>query len=127
MAPIPADLQQNIFITIYLTILHNYVAIFYFLGLVVTTIWAFFKPSRPLILAMAGFALLLFIFEYNKHLAVEFKNQTFNSIITEQPHYKAQQFINFIFNRVIPDGTPVAGWLLLASSFFLGVKNKFKK
>lgn len=124
MTPITPDLQQNIFVTFYLTIAHNYVAIFYFLGLIIVTMWAFYKPSRPLILAIAGFALLLFIFEYNKHLAIEFKNQTYNALITEKQHYKAERIINFFFNTVLPICTPILGWLLLICACIMGIKNK---
>jgi hypothetical protein len=124
MNSIPPDLQQNLAITAELTLLHNFWAIFYFLGLTLSFAWSIWKPSRAAAFAVLGFALLLFSFEYTKHILEPFRNQTMTSVITEQQHLQAQRLINASIVKLIPAGSLIAGWASLIVSGLLLFKNK---
>ncbi len=127
MNPIPADLQQNIAVTSELTILHNYWAILYFIGLIVSIGWSFFRPSRVATLAFVGFGLLLFSFEYTKHILEPLKEQTLNSVITMQEHHQARRILNLSMIKLIPKGSLIIGWLMVLSSVGLILKKHFYK
>lgn len=110
MAP---DTQQNIFYTVYFLILHNWQPMFYFSGLIVSFGWSYWKPSRGKILFLLGFALLLFAFEYSKHIEDPLVEQTRNSLITERQNYKVERVIHLALSRAIPIGLPILGWSII--------------
>src|SRR6185369_9508417 len=122
MSFIPADLQQNISVTMELTFLHNYLAILYFVGLCLSTMWSIWKPSRAASLAVVGFGFLLFSFEYQKHILEPLKDQTVNSLITMQEHTKVRRVLDLSLVKLIPKGSIVIGILSLFTSSVLFVK-----
>ena len=124
MTPIPPDLQQNLAITAELTFLHNVWALLWFVGFVVSLIWSIWRPSRAAVLAFTGFGLLLFSFEYTKHILEPFRNQTMTSIITQQPHLKAQHFIDLSLIKLIPKGSFFGGLISLAVAAFIILKKE---
>jgi hypothetical protein len=120
----PPDLQQNVAITTELTVLHNFWALSYFTGLILSILWSLWKPSRAASFALLGFGLLLFSFEYTKHILEPFRNQTMNSIITQQQHLQAQRIINGSIVKLIPFGSITSGWVSLLISAILLFKNR---
>ncbi len=46
MTPLAPDLQQNIIVTLYLLFTHNYIAIAYFAGLLISIGLSLYRPSR---------------------------------------------------------------------------------
>ena len=123
MNSIPADLQQNISITLQLTFLHNYVAIFYFVGLIFSIIWSLYRPSRAATFAFIGFGLLLFSFEYTKHILEPLKEQTENSVITMTEHHLARRILDLWLVRLTPVCSVVFGFISLIISALLSFKN----
>jgi hypothetical protein len=119
----PADLVQNVKITFELTLLHNYLAIFYFLGLIASIGWSMYKPSRAATFAFTGFLLLLFSFEYTKHILEPLKEQTVNSVITMQEHNQARRILNLGLVKFLPTGSFIGGILCLITSGILFWKN----
>lgn len=115
MAP---DTTQNLFYTIYFMILHNAEAIFYLLAIIFFTLLALYKPTRSKIITMWGFIILLFAFEYNKHILEPLRIQFINSIITERPSFRIEYTINLILVRILPTGLPTIGWCLVISGIF---------
>jgi hypothetical protein len=129
MAP---DTRQNILYAIYFLITHNAEALFYALCIIVTTILAIFKPTRGKIFIMWGFIILLFAFEYNKHILEPLRQQTITSLITERQSHRIEHTINYTLTRVLPKGLPIAGWMLVIFGFFFDkithiVYKQFKK
>lgn len=96
------ELGQNLFYAVYFLILHNVTAIIYFTGLLVSTVFSLYRPSRIATLLMLGFASLLFSFEYKKHIVEALREQTVNSVITTQPHYKLEKLITVSISKLIP-------------------------
>lgn len=126
---ITPDLKQNIFYTVYFTVTHNALAIFYLGGIIVAAAMAFLKPSRKWVLMLLGFIILLFGFEYNKHIVEGLREQTINALITVQEHNKVRRLINIFTLKLLPLGLPVLGWILVlaaASLRFLPKKEKRK-
>ncbi|MFA9289148.1 MAG: hypothetical protein ACEQSA_04690 [Weeksellaceae bacterium] len=120
MAP---DTQQNILYTGYFILLHNAEAILYALGILCATIFAFAKPSRTRLLLMWGFIILLFAFEYNKHILPPLQEQTVNSLVTVRESARIERVIHIVLARLIPLGLPLLGWILVVIGVFGG---KFK-
>ncbi len=118
------QLQQNLFITLYLIILHNFFALVYFSGLIVSTIYSLFRPSRKATLFMIGFALLLFSFEYSKHIVDGFKEQTVNSLITETPRYRLERLITVTISKLLPLFLNTTGILSFIAAGILHMKHK---
>lgn len=118
---ISAELLQNIRITIELTFLHNYLAIFYFIGLILSVVWSLYRPSRAATMAMVGFGLLLFSFEYSKHILEPLKEQTTNSLITMQEHNKVRRILDLSMVRLMPTGLLISGFssLIISGVLFL--------
>ncbi len=107
------DLQQNIVNTVYLLFAHNYIAFAYFSGVLIGIYLALSRPSRYSTLILLGFAVLLFSFEYDKHLIDPLRNQTITSLITATPHYKVSRIIDLFISEVLPILFYVTGWVLL--------------
>ncbi len=123
---ITPDLKQNIFYTLYFTISHNALALFYFAGIICSVILAIIKPSRKSIFLLLGFILLLFGFEYNKHIVEGLREQTLNALITIQEHNKVRKVINIITLKLLPILLPLAGWSLIGASVYFFTKQKKK-
>ncbi len=104
------DLYNNINNTIYLTIIHNYIPALYLFGFLLTLIQLVRHPKRSYVFYFVGFLLLLFQFEYTKHIVDGLKEQTINSIITANPHYTAKKWLNIIIEDLIPMFLFVLGW-----------------
>ncbi|MEI6533345.1 MAG: hypothetical protein WCO06_05900 [Candidatus Roizmanbacteria bacterium] len=123
----PADLKQNIFYTIYFIILHNFLAIIFAIGIVVSLGMAFYKPSRKTLFIFIGFILFLFAFEYNKHIAEPLTEQTVNSLITEVPRYKLQSFISKFLIRIVPALLYIGGAVSIGLAGFIHTRRDLHK
>ncbi|MEI6326593.1 MAG: hypothetical protein WCO78_00555 [Candidatus Roizmanbacteria bacterium] len=124
MAP---DTQQNIFYTVYFLLLHNWQPMFYFCGLLSSFAWSYMKPSRGKILLLLGFALLLFSFEYSKHIEDPLVEQTRNSLITERQNQKVERVIHLALSRAIPVGLPILGWIVIGSGTWMELTRHKKR
>lgn len=110
---ITPDLTQNIFVTIYLLFSHNYIAFAYFTGLIIAVIMSVKWPSRFSTFSFLGFAILLFSYEYDKHIIEGFRQQTMRSLITLQPHFRLQRLINVTITEILPIFFYAAGWAFI--------------
>jgi hypothetical protein len=117
---ITPDLQQNIFVTLYLLFTHNYLAIAYFAGLGIGIFLAIYRPSRYSTFILLSFAILLFSYEYDKHIIEALRQQTMNSLITLNPHYKVQHVVNLLITEILPIFFYISGWFLLFVSVVWG-------
>ena len=108
---ITPDLKQNVFYMVYFVILHNWQAIAYILGLVLSAVAAVARPRRSFVLLLIGFFCLLFGFEYSKHIQEGLKEQTVQSLITIQEHSKVRRIVTTSIDKLIPLGLSIFGWL----------------
>lgn len=113
MGDISPDLRQNIIITLYLLFSHNYIAIAYFTGLVISIILAIYRPSRFTTFCFLGFGILLFSYEYDKHIIAGLREQTIKSLITVTPHFKLQRLLDLVISDLFPVLFYVSGWVFL--------------
>jgi Na+/phosphate symporter len=122
------DLQQNIMVTVYLTFAHNYIALAYLLGMLIGIVMAVWKPSRYAIFIFLGFAILLFSFEYDKHIIEPLRSQTTTSLVTEKPHYKVSKIVDVVIADVLPIVFYTTGWgMLFTAIVYGGIKLGKKK
>lgn len=110
---ITPELGQNIFVTVYLLFSHNYIAMAYFTGLILGIILSVKWPSRFSTFTLLGFGILLFSYEYDKHIIEGFRQQTLRSLITLQPHLRLQRLINVTISEILPIVFYAAGWAFL--------------
>lgn len=128
LAPsIAPDIRQNIIITAYLLFSHNYIAFVYLGGLLISIFLSIIRPSRFSVLMLLGFLILLFSFEYDKHLIVPFREQTIKSLITTTPHYRLQRIINLIISEVLPMVFYMLGWGFIYLGIIIEGLKKSKK
>ncbi|PIY69399.1 hypothetical protein COY90_00870 [Candidatus Roizmanbacteria bacterium CG_4_10_14_0_8_um_filter_39_9] len=116
------DLKQNIFYAVFFTVTHNALALFYFMGIVFAVGLSLFRPSRKSVLLLVGFSLLLFGFEYNKHIVEGLREQTLNALITVQEHNFVRRIVNVFTLRLFPIMFPLGGWSLVLLSGLLYFK-----
>jgi hypothetical protein len=122
------ELSQNIFVTFYLLFTHNYEAIVYLVGVIFAILLALYRPSRFATLILLGFAVLLFSFEYDKHIIEPLRNQTVASLITLTPHYKLRKMIDLVISVIVPVMLYVVGWAsLFVAIFYAGLRINRKK
>jgi len=126
---ITPDLKQNLFYMIYFTVTHNAPVFIYGIGILYAIIHSIIKPSRGSVILLLGFILLLFGFEYNKHILDGLREQTINALITVQEHNKVRRIINIITLKAIPFLAPVLGWIMVGSGIYMLYfrKGKLKK
>lgn len=124
MVPVAADLSQNIVTTAYLFFSHNYIALVYLAGVTLGIGLSFWRPSRFATLVLIGFAILLFSFEYDKHLIAPLRDQTIRSFITEKPHFRLQRFIDVTISEVAPVGLYILGWGCLFTAIIFAARHE---
>src|SRR3989344_9659954 len=125
---IAPDLRQNIVVTLYLLFTHNYIAFAYLAGMILGIALLVWKPSRFATFILIGFSILLFSYEYDKHIIAGLREQTLKSLITITPHYRLQRFVNLALSDLMPVVLYVIGWgLIFASLVYAGKKMANKK
>lgn len=123
MTPIAPDLSQNITTTLYLLFAHNYIAFAYFTGMLMGIALAVWRPSRFSLFVLLGFAMLLFSFEYDKHIIEPLRNQTITSLVTVTPHYKVSKVIDILISEILPVLFYTVGWgMVFTSIVYAGMK-----
>ncbi len=127
MAPLAADLQQNIMVTVYLLFSHNYIAFAYFTGLIISIILSIKWPSRFSTYSFLGFAILLFSYEYDKHIIEGLRQQTLRSLITLQPHLRFQRLISVTITEILPILFYIAGWAFIYLAIIHAARKLGKK
>ena len=127
MAPLAADLQQNIMVTVYLLFSHNYIAFAYFTGLIISIILSIKWPSRFSTYSFLGFAILLFSYEYDKHIIEGLRQQTLRSLITLPPHLRFQRLISVTITEILPILFYIAGWAFIYLAIIHAARKLGKK
>lgn len=126
MPPVSADLKQNLFYTLFFLITHNAFAIVCVVGIGISILLSIYKPTRSALCILLGFMVLLFAFEYSKHIVEPLRQQTLNSLITDKPHNTVSRIINFSLLKALPLTLPLLGFLLVGSGiagFVIGKRN----
>ena len=121
---ITPDLKQNIVLTIYLTVVDNFIALLYAAGIGISALMAIRKPSRYAVFLLLGFILLLFGFEYKKHILDGLKEQTLNALITVQEHNTVRRIVNIALVKAVPILPPLAGWTFVITGAYLFKKER---
>lgn len=125
---ITPDLKQNIILTVYLTIFHNLPVVIYGGGILISALLAIRKPTRSYIFFLLGFILLLFAFEYQKHILDGLKEQTINALITIQEHNKVRRIVNIVLIKALPLLLPLSGWgFVIFGAYLLKKERKITK
>ncbi|PIZ64728.1 hypothetical protein CO051_06100 [Candidatus Roizmanbacteria bacterium CG_4_9_14_0_2_um_filter_39_13] len=112
------DTQQNIFYTAYFIITHNALAFVYSAGILFVTTHMLWRPKRGKVLILWGLIILLFAFEYSKHILEPLRQQTIQSLITERESVRIEFYINKFLTKIVPFGLPIFGWFLIGIGFY---------
>ena len=121
------DLRQNVITTLYLLFSHNYIVFAYFTGVLISAALSVLKPSRFTVLMMLGFIILVFSYEYDKHIIAGFREQTINSLITATPHYKVQKIVDLAITELLPILFYLLGWGFIFMGIIYGALKLSKK
>jgi len=116
--------QQGLFQLIYWTWLHNYEVIALAFGALLAIGLMMKNPKRIYLLFFLGFSLLIFQFEWTKHIVQSLEEQTLQTVIVSDTQTKARRLIDFTLNRLVPFGTYLGGWGLIFIGMILGGKKK---
>jgi hypothetical protein len=116
--------QQGLFQLIYWTWLHNYEVIALAFGAVLAIALMMRNPKRIYLLFFLGFSLLIFQFEWTKHIAESLEQQTLQTVIVSDTQTKARKLVDFTLNRLIPFGSYLGGWGLIFMGMIIGGRNK---
>lgn len=127
MPSVSSDLSQNIVTTAYLFFSHNYIALVYLAGVGLGIGLSLWRPSRFATLVFIGFAILLFSFEYDKHLIAPLRDQTIRSFISEKPHFRVQRIIDVTISEVAPVGFYILGWVCLFTAVIFAARHESHK
>ena len=115
---ITPDLKQNIALTVYLTVVDNVTALIYAAGICISAVMAIRKPTRSAVFFLLGFILLLFAFEYKKHILDGLKEQTLNALITVQEHNTVRRIVNIVLVKAAPILLPLSGWTFIVLGIY---------
>lgn len=118
------DTQQNLFYSIFFLFIHNVLAIAYVVAIFLVTIHVLWRPKRGKILILWGLIILLFIFEYEKHMLEPLRQQTIQSLITERESVRIEFYINKFLTKIVPFGLPIFGWILISVGLFFDILYK---
>lgn len=121
---ITPDLKQNLLYTVFFTVAHNLPALFFSAGILFAAVLSVLKPTRKSVLLLIGFIILLFGFEYEKHILEGLREQTLNALITVQEHNKVRRVVNLVLVKALPVLLPAAGWVLVGASAYGYLKPK---
>lgn len=121
------DTQQNISVMAKLLVGHNFFAILFLGSTILSTLYALWKPTRGAILLIIGFALLLFAFEYEKHIADALIEQTKGSLITERQSYRLEWIVEKILGKAATPLLYLAGVSNVGLGTFLLLRQHFTK
>jgi hypothetical protein len=127
MTPVSPDISQGIVTTIYNTFSHNSEAFAYFVGMCIGIGLMIRKPSRFATFVMLGFALLLFGFEYDKHIIIGLRDQTLTSLATARPHLRFNRIVSIFISELLPIIFYAAGWVLVFLSIIVASLKMHKK
>ncbi len=121
MAP---DTAQNVFVMAKLMIEHNFLAMAFLGGLIASMGYALWKPSRGAIFLMIGFGLLLFAFQYEKHIADALIEQTTGSLITERQSGRIEWLVQKVLGKAATPLLYLSGFASLCVGAFLLLKQR---
>jgi len=118
--------QQGLFQLVYWTWLHNYEVIALSFGCLLAIGLMLKKPKRIYLLFFLGFLLLIFQYEYTKHLVKSLEEQTLQTAIVSDSQTKARKLIDFTLNRLVPFGSYLGGWGMIFLGMIIGGKGSKK-
>lgn len=124
--PTQPSFLANLIRTVYELISHNYVVIAYFSAFLISLFFAIKKPTRTNTLLVIGFALLVFNFEYEKHISEPLRAQTELSLTRGGSFKKLRSLTKILFEFLVPIGTYFAGWTLILISLYANQLKKTK-
>lgn len=117
-------MKQGLFQLVYFTFLHNELAIGLAVVALISLIILIKKPSRQYVFFFIGFLILLFHFEYNKHIVQDLADQTVSTVFLEEGNYRARWATNGLIYHFIPTLLWLAGWGSIALAL---INPQFKK
>ncbi|MDA1338008.1 MAG: hypothetical protein O2871_01460 [bacterium] len=120
------NLESTYIQTIYITFTHNKELMGYVLGFMIMTLVSLIKPTRSHLLVTFGFLILVFGFEYDKHIINGLREQTINALQVGQGISATRiNFVNIFLTHLLPIIFWLTGWgVLLIGLIFGGVKKK---
>ncbi len=103
-------LKQGVFQLFYFTYLHNELAIGLAIVCLISLLLLIKKPQRQLVFFFLGFLILLFHFEYQKHIVQDLADQTVATLFLEEGYYRGRWLVKVMIYHFIPLILWLTGW-----------------
>lgn len=116
------DLIKNAIITFYSFYDHNALVFYLVIALIFVAIRLFLKPSRYYVLLIIGLLMLIFSFEYQKHLIPHFFSHLLDPIVDPKTHARTYRYSSLFLSRILPVLLDFTGWFLMIFSLFFTEK-----
>jgi len=121
-------MASNFFTTLYSFYSHNAPLIFYGLIITILFIKLLIKPTRFTSLLLLGFGILLFNFEYDKHLFAQIKSHWLDLVFPEGTRFTKYNFARVFLEKMLPIVLDIAGWGIIVFTFlFVKKENEEEK
>ncbi len=116
----------NLINTCYSFYSHNWELFYFSIFAFLCFVKLILKPSRYYAVMLLGFLLLLFEFEYSKHL-IGHVRENVTELILVDPRRISFGLTNTFFSKLLPVFMQVGGWFLIFVSMFFLKKDDSKK
>jgi 4-hydroxybenzoate polyprenyltransferase len=103
-------MKQGLFQLVYFTFLHNSLAIGLAVAAGVALLMLIKRPQRKYVFFFVGFLILLFQFEYDKHIVKDLAEQTVGTVFLEEGNYRARWLTQAAIYHLVPTVLWVVGW-----------------
>jgi hypothetical protein len=103
-------MKEGLFNFVYFTFLHNSEVFGYALASLTALLMLLKKPSRRMVFFFVGFLLLVFHFEYQKHIVAGLAEQTVDTIFIEEGNYRARWLTSVGIYHLLPLLAWIGGW-----------------
>ncbi len=108
------ELIKNAIVAFYKFYDHNALVFYLGLLLLVVVIRLIAKPSRYYVLLMIGLSVLVFSFEYQKHLVPHFFSHLLDPIVDPSTHGRTYRYSSLFISQVFPVLLDILGWFMIA-------------
>lgn len=101
-------------------LIHNSLAVVFATGAVIWFLLALYRPTRTKLITLIGFLILLFAFEYNKHIATPLLLQTQQTLQTQIAHARFDWLVRVILTKIGPVVLYGIGALCIIGGMLIG-------
>lgn len=109
------EILKNVILTGYKFFEHNSLLIFGILGLGISGLRILIRPKRRTFLFFLGFLILIFSFEYEKHLIPVFFSHLLDPVVDPSTNLQTYYLGSLFLTKILPVSSQILGWVFIFS------------